>query len=49
MNGSELCKLLRIQPHKKTAGSKMAQVKSVKKSHSEERKEPYIIKRKQSY
>ena len=34
-------------PLKKRAGWKMAQVKSVKKSHSEERKEPYIIKRKQ--
>ena len=42
MNGSELCKLLRTQPLKKRAGWKMAQVKSVKKTHSEERKEPYI-------
>ena len=41
MNGSELCKLLRGQPLKKGAGWKMAQVKTVKQSHSEERKEPY--------
>ena len=42
LNGSEAFKLLRRQPLKKRAGWKMAQVKSVKKSHSEERKEPYI-------
>ena len=42
VNGSELCKLLRRQPLKKRAGWKMAQVKSVKKSHSEERKQTYI-------
>ncbi len=30
------------RPPKKRAGWKTAQVKSVKKSHSEERKEPYI-------
>ena len=41
-NGSELCKLLRRQPLKKRAGWKLAQVKSVKQTHSEERKEPYI-------
>ena len=41
MNGFKLCKLLRRQPLKNRAGWKMAQVKSVKKSHSE-RKEPYI-------
>ena len=43
MNGSELCKLLRRQPLKKRAGWKMAQGKSVKKPHSEERKEPYTV------
>ena len=42
MNGFELCKLLRRQPLKKRAVWKMAQVKSVNKSHSEERKEPYV-------
>jgi len=42
MNGSELCKLLRRQPRKKRAGWKMAQAKSVKKSGSQERKEPYV-------
>jgi len=42
VNGSELCKLLRRQPLKKGAGWKMAQAKSVKRSHSKERKEPYI-------
>ena len=42
VNGSELCKLLRRQPLKRRAGWKMAQVKSVKKSHSKKRKEPYI-------
>ena len=41
MNASELCKLLRRQPLKKRAGWRMAQKKSVKKLHSEERKEPY--------
>ena len=29
-------------PHEKSWGCKMAQAKSMKKSHSEERKEPYI-------
>ena len=42
MKGSVLCKLLRRQSLKKRAGWKMAQVKSMKKSHSEERKETYI-------
>ena len=42
VSGFELCKLLRRQPLRKRAGCKMAQVKGVKKSHSAERKEPYI-------
>jgi len=42
VNGFELCKLLRRQPIKERDGWKMAQENSVKKSHSKERKEPYI-------
>ena len=42
MNGFELCKLLRRLPLRKRAGWKMTQENSVKKSHSEERKESYI-------
>jgi len=42
VNGFELYKLLRRQPLKKRAGWKMTQENSVKKSHPEERKEPYI-------
>ena len=42
VNGSKLCKLLRTEPVKERAGWKMDQERSLKKTHSEERKEPYI-------
>ena len=50
MNGFELCKQLRRQltpqkkKEKKRAGWKMAQAKSVKKSHSEEKRSPTLEK-----